>query len=57
MCIHTMETPVMEFQVQGYKLVRFLTNDQHTQKKILNSENWCNGEQSKIGHHFSNRVI
>ena len=23
----------------------------------MNFENWCNGELSKIGHHFSNKVI
>ena len=36
---------------------RFLPINQHTQKKLLNFENWCNGELSKIGHHFSNKVI
>ena len=23
----------------------------------MNFENWCNGELSKIGHHFSNYLI
>ena len=23
----------------------------------MNFENWCSGELSKIGHHFSNKVI
>ena len=23
----------------------------------MNFENWCNGELSKIGHHFNNKVI
>jgi hypothetical protein len=27
------------------------------QRKLLNFENWCNGELSKIGHHFSNKEI
>ena len=25
--------------------------------KLLNFENWCNGEVSKIGHHLENKVI
>ena len=32
----------------GYtKLARFLPKNQHTQRKLLNFENWCNGEVSK----------
>ena len=27
------------------------------QRKFMNFGNWCNGELSKIGHHFSNNVI
>ena len=30
---------------------------QHTPRKFMNFENWCNGELSKIGHHFSNYLI
>ena len=41
----------------GIKLEKFLPKNQHTQRKLLNSENWVNGELSKIGHHFSNKVI
>ena len=26
--------------------------NQHTQRKLLNFENWVSGEVSKIGHHF-----
>ena len=26
--------------------------NQHTQRKLLNFENWVNGEVSKIEHHF-----
>ena len=48
---------VIEVQVQGYKLDRFLPKDQLTERKLLNFKNWCNGELSKIGHHFSNKVI
>ena len=39
------------------KLERFLPKDQHTQRKLLNVEFWINGELSKIGHYFSNKVI
>ena len=35
------------------KLERFLPKNQYTQRKLLNFENWVNGEVSKIGHHFS----
>ena len=42
----------------GYtKLERFLHKNQHTQRKLLNFEKWCNDELSKIGHTFSNKVI
>ena len=41
------------FQKGGTKLERFLHKNQHTQRKLLNFENWVNGEVSKIGHHFS----
>ena len=36
----------------GTKLERFLPKNQHRQRKLLNFENWCNVELSKIGHHF-----
>ena len=40
------------------KLKMFLPKNQHTQKrKYLNFENWCSGELSKIGHHFSHEGI
>ena len=45
------------FQVGGTKLERFLHRNQHTQRKLLNFDLWINGELSKIGHHFSNKVI
>ena len=48
---------VVEFSSRGYKLERFLSKNQHIQRKFLNFENWCSGELSKIGHHFSNQVI
>ena len=45
------------FQTGDTKLVRFLHKNQHTQRKLLNFEFWINGELSKIGHNFSNKVI
>ena len=47
-----MAIPGMEFQVRDTKLERFLPKNQHTQKQLLNFENWVIGEVSKIGHHF-----
>ena len=41
----------------GTKLERFLPKNQHTQNQLLNFENWCSGELSKVGHHFSNKVV
>ena len=38
------------FQTGGTKLERFLPKNQHTQRKLLNFENWVN--VSKIGHDF-----
>ena len=49
----TMAIQVVEFSNGGTKLERFLPKNQHTRRKILNFENWVNGEVSKIGHHFS----
>ena len=40
------------FQALGTKLERCLPKNQHTQRKLLNFENWNNGEVSKIGHQF-----
>ena len=50
----TMAIPVMELQNGDTKLERFLPENQHTQRKLLNFEFWINGELSKIRHHFSN---
>ena len=41
------------FQMGDTKLERFLAKNQHTQRKLLNFENWVSGEVSKIEHHFS----
>ena len=52
--LHT--TYIMVIQVVesagGKKLEIFLPKNQHTQMKLLNFENWCNWEVSKICHHF-----
>ena len=38
--------------MRGTYLERFLPMNQHTQRKLLNFENWVNGEVPKIGYHF-----
>ena len=43
---------VVKISSEGTKLERFLPKNQHTQRKLLNFENWVNEEVSKIGHHF-----
>ena len=39
---------VVEFSNGGTKLEKILSKNQHTQRKLLNFENWVNGEVSKI---------
>ena len=34
----------VKFLSGGTKLERFLPKNQHTQRKLLNFENWCGGE-------------
>ena len=38
---------VVEFPNGGKKIERVLPKNQHTQRKLLNFENWVNGEVSK----------
>ena len=38
---------VVEFSIGGTETERFLPKNQHTQRKLLNFENWVNGEVSK----------
>jgi hypothetical protein len=38
-----MAIQVMKFSNGGAKLERFLPKNQHTQRKLLNFENWTNG--------------
>ena len=47
---------VVEFS-SGTKLERFLFKNQHTPRELLNFENWCNGEGSKLGIVLENEVI
>ena len=53
----TMAIRVVKFSSGGMRLERFLPRNQHTQRKSLNFEFWIKGEQSKTGHHLSNKVI
>ena len=45
------------FKRGGTKLERLLPKNQHTQRKLLNLQNWVNGDVTKIGHHFRKKVI
>ena len=42
-----MTIQVVQFSSGGTKLEIFLPKKQHTQRKLLNFENWVNGEVSK----------
>ena len=46
----TMVIRVVEFSSGGTNLERY--QHTHTQRKLLNFENWCNGKVSKIGHPY-----
>ena len=54
--VHSFDVETFEFSATFIlwfaftKLERFLPRNQHTQRKLLNFENWVNGEVSKIGH-------
>ena len=52
-----MAVQVVDFWSGGYKIRKFLSENQHTHRKLLNFEFWINGELPKIGHDFSNKVI
>ena len=51
--LEAMAIRVVEFSIGGYKIRKVFPKNQHPQRKLLNFENWVNGEVSKIGHHFS----
>ena len=48
---------VVEFSNGGTKLERFLPQNQHTERKLLNFENWVNGEMSKMSIILISKVI
>ena len=43
---------LLSFQTGATKLERLLPKNQHTQRKLLNFEDWVNGQVSKVGHNF-----
>ena len=45
------------FWIWDTKLERFLPKNQHTQRKLLNFENWCNGEVSKSALIWLSKLI
>jgi hypothetical protein len=45
------------FKDGGYGNFCIRNKNQYTRRKLLNFEFWINGELSKLGHHFSNKVI
>ena len=45
------------FQTGGTKLERFLPKNQHTQRKLLNVENWVSGEGFKSWTSLVRKVI
>ena len=51
--VAVMAIQVAEVSNGGYKIRKILPKNQHTQKKLLNFENWVSEEVSKIGRHFS----
>ena len=46
-CRRLWQYGLWSFQTGGTKLERFLSENQRTQRKSLNFENWCNVEVSK----------
>ena len=48
---------VLEFSSGGTKFERFLPKNQHTQLKLLNFENWCNGGGVKKCLNFQRKKL
>ena len=48
---------VVEFSNGGYKIRKIFAKESTYPMKLLNFEFWINGELSKIGHHFGQKVI
>ena len=51
MCAQQGNTGCWVFKRGGHKIGKSFAY-QHAERKLLNFENWCNVEVSKIGHHF-----
>jgi hypothetical protein len=47
--LNSLTVQVVEFSSRGTKSERFLSKNQHTERKLLNFENWVDGEVSKLG--------
>jgi len=48
--VYIMVVRVVEFSSGGYKIKKdFLSKNEHTHRKLMNFENWCSAELSKIG--------
>ena len=47
LCLHYSNTGCGVFK-EGYKIKRYLPMNQHTQRKLLNFENWVNREVLKV---------
>ena len=45
--VHLWQYGLWSFQTGGTKLKRFLPKNQHTQRILMNFENWVSGEVSK----------
>ena len=54
---YTMAIRVVEFSNAGTKLATFLPLNQHTQRKLLNFENWVMGRCQQLGIILENKVI
>ena len=50
--VSVMVIQVVEFSSGGSKLERVLPKNQHTLRKFLNFENWCDGEVSKSAYNL-----
>ena len=55
--MYTMTFPVVEFSRQGYKIRKVLAKNQHTQRKLLNFENWVMGKCQKLDINLVSKVI
>ena len=54
---NNMAIRVVEFLSRGYKIRNIFALESLYPKEIIESIIWINVELSKIGHHFSNKVI